>query len=116
MPSSEECLELCLGQLLLSDEISYRKMMGEYLIYFRGKVIGGIYDNRLLVKITKTSALMLPDGAKQQPYGGAKEMLLVDSSKDKVFLYKLFKSIYLDLPAAKAKTKPKTKHLQSKKK
>ena len=107
---------MCLGQLLLSDEISYRKMMGEYLIYFRGKVIGSIYDNRLLVKITKTSALMLADAERQQPYCGAKEMLLVGNAEDKTFLYKLFKSIYLDLPDAKAKTKPKTKHLQSKKK
>lgn len=103
MPSSEECLKNILEQVSLTDEISYRKMMGEYLIYFRGKVIGGIYDNRLLVKITKTSALMLPETAMQQPYGGAKEMLLVDSSKDKTFLYKLFKSIYSELPAAKSK-------------
>ena len=101
MPSTKEYLNFILEQLPKSDEISYRMMMGEYLIYFRGKVIGGIYDNRFLVKITKASAKMMPNTIKELPCTGAKEMLLVDNLEDKEFLYKLLKSVYEDLPIAK---------------
>lgn len=101
MSSTQEYLDFILEQLSLLKEISHRKMMGEYLIYYRGKVIGGIYDNRFLVKITKKSTKMLPNATKELPYEGAKEMLLVDNLEDKEFLYKLIKSIYEDLPAPK---------------
>lgn len=76
-------------------------MMSEYVIYYRGKVIGGIYDNRFLVKITKASAKMMPNATKELPYTGAKEMLLVDNLEDKDFLCKLVKSVYEDLPTPK---------------
>ena len=101
MPSSEEYLNFILEQLSLLENISYRMMMGEYIIYYRGKVIGGIYDNRFLVKITKSSSVLLPNASKELPYEGAKEMLLVDNLEDKDFLCKLIKCIYLDLPAKK---------------
>ena len=50
MPSSKEYLNFILEQLLELDDVTYRAMMGEYIIYFRGKIIGGIYDDRFLVK------------------------------------------------------------------
>ena len=73
-------------------------MMGEYILYYQGKVFGGIYDNRFLVKITKSSAALLPSASKELPYEGAKEMLLVDELEDKELLAKLIKSIYEELP------------------
>ena len=101
MPSTKDYLDFILEQLSTLKDISYRMMMGEYIIYYRGKVIGGIYDNRFLVKITKSSSVLLPNASKELPYEGAKEMLLVDNLEDKDFLCKLIKCIYLDLPAKK---------------
>ena len=73
-------------------------MMGEYILYYQGKVFGGIYDNRFLVKITKSSTALLPNASKELPYPGTKEMLLVDELEDKELLAKLIKSIYEELP------------------
>ena len=73
-------------------------MMGEYILYYKGKVFGGIYDNRFLVKITKSSAALLPNASKELPYEGAKEMLSVDELEDKEFLAKLITSMYEELP------------------
>ena len=98
MPSSKDYLDFILEQLSALGDISYRMMMGEYILYYRGKVFGGIYDNRFLVKITKSSAAMLPTASKELPYPGAKEMLLVDELEDKDFLAKLITSMYEELP------------------
>lgn len=105
MASTAEYLNFILEQLSKLNGISYRMMMGEYIIYYGDKVIGGIYDNRFLVKITKTSAEMMPNAMKELPYEGAKEMLLVDNLEDKDFLCKLIKSVYEDLPAPKSRKK-----------
>ena len=75
--------------------------MGEYILYYKGKVFGGIYDNRFLVKITKSSAALLPNASKEFPYKGAKEMLLVDEVENKNFLRELVTSMYAELPAKK---------------
>ena len=64
-------------------------MMGEYIIYYRGRIVGGIYDDRFLVKPTKSAAAMMPDAERELPYEGAKEMLLVDNVDDREFLQKL---------------------------
>ena len=112
MPSTEEYLTFILEQLTPLKEISYRMMMGEYIIYYRGKIIGGIYDNRFLVKITKASSLLLPHATKELPYLGAKEMLLVDELENKDFLCKLIKSMYKELSMPKA---VKSKSYQRKK-
>ena len=98
MASTQEYLNFILEQLSKLSEISYRMMMGEYILYYRGKVFGGIYDNRFLVKITKSSSALLPNASKEQPYEGAKEMLLVDEVEDKDFLAKLIKSMSEELP------------------
>lgn len=103
MASSKEYLEFVLEQLSLLDEITYRAMMGEYIIYYRGKVIGGIYDDRFLVKQTKSAVKWMPDAELELPYEGAKEMLLVDEIENKEFLRELFDAMYPELPAPKKK-------------
>ena len=77
--------------------------MGEYIIYFRGKIVGGIYDDRFLVKNVKTAREMMPDADLELPYEGAKEMLLVDDVDNKEFLKELFEAMYDELPAPKKK-------------
>ena len=103
MASSKEYLEFILEQLSECDGISYRAMMGEYIIYCRGKVIGGIYDNRLLFKITESSKAMMPEATEETPYEGAKSMLLADNLEDKEFLNNLTEKLYADLPEPKKK-------------
>ncbi len=105
MASSKEYLEYILEQLSEPDDISYRAMMGEYIIYYRGKVVGGIYDDRFLVKPVKSAAAMMPDAARELPYEGAKEMLLVDDVENKDFLMKLLEAMFEELPAPKKKRK-----------
>ena len=103
MASSKEYLEYILEQLSASDEISYRAMMGEYIIYYRGRVVGGIYDDRFLVKQTKSANAMMPDADRELPYEGAKEMLLVDDVENREFLRELLEAMYPELPAPKKK-------------
>ena len=78
MASDREYLDFILEQLSGLDGITYKQMMGEYILYYHGKIIGGIYDNRFLVKPTKSAAERMPDADRELPYEGAKEMLLVD--------------------------------------
>jgi TfoX/Sxy family transcriptional regulator of competence genes len=107
MASTKEYLEFVLDQLSGLDDITYRAMMGEYIIYYRGKVAGGIYDDRFLVKPTKSAEKMMPDAARELPYEGAKEMLLVDDIDNKEFLTELLNAMYDDLPAPNKKVKDK---------
>jgi TfoX/Sxy family transcriptional regulator of competence genes len=88
MSSSKEYLSYILEQLSLLENISYRTMMGEYILYYCGKVIGGIYDNRFLVKPVKTAKMLMPDAVMELPYDGAKGMLLVTNVEDREFLKK----------------------------
>ncbi len=103
MASTKNYLDFILEQLSDLDEISYRAMMGEYIIYYRGKIIGGIYDDRFLVKPVKSAILLMPDALFEVPYDGAKEMILVDNIDDKEFLAKLLNAMYDELPAPKKK-------------
>lgn len=103
MASSKEYLNFVMGQLSELEEITYRKMMGEYIIYFHGKIVGGIYDDRLLVKPVKSAVNFMPNVVYEIPYEGAKEMLLVDEVDDKSFLTGLFNTMYDELPAPKKK-------------
>ena len=97
MASSKEFLRFILDQLSDLDDISYRPMMGEYIIYYRGKIVGGIYDDRLLVKKTKSALELMPAAVCDFPYEGAKEMLLVDEIDNKKLLTKLFETMYKEL-------------------
>lgn len=105
MASTKEYLEYILEQLSDLEDISYRAMMGEYILYYRGKIIGGIYDDRFLVKPVKAAQSMMPDADWELPYDGAKEMLLVDDVENKVFLKELIEEMFEELPAAKKKRK-----------
>ena len=101
MASSKEYLDFILEQLSMLDKISFKAMMGEYIIYYKGKIIGGIYDDRFLVKNVKAAQEKMPDAPLELPYEGAKEMLLVDNVDDKEFLRDLLEAMYDELPAPK---------------
>lgn len=103
MSSSKQYLEFVLEQLSNLKDISYRAMMGEYIIYYQDKIVGGIYDDRFLVKPTKSAIAMMPNATMELPYEGAKKMLLVDEVDNKEFLTKLFNAMYVELPAPKRK-------------
>ena len=103
MASSKEYLEFVLEQLSLLDDITYKAMMGEFIIYYKGKIVGGIYDDRFLVKPVKSALAMMPDADLELPYEGAKEMLLVDDIDNREFLRELFEAMYDELPAPKKK-------------
>ena len=105
MASSKEYLELILEQVSELDNISYKSMMGEFIIYYDGKIIGGIYDDRLLVKPVQAAINYMPNAEYELPYDGAKEMLLVDNVDNKKYLTGLFKAMYEELPAPKPKKK-----------
>ena len=103
MSATKEYLNFILDQLSNLNDITYKAMMGEFLIYYRGKLVGGIYDDRLLVKPVKSAIEYMPQAEYSLPYEGAKEMLLVDNVDDKVYLEKLFEAMYDDLPMPKTK-------------
>ncbi|MBR4838849.1 MAG: TfoX/Sxy family protein [Paludibacteraceae bacterium] len=105
MASKKDFLDFILDQLSDLEEVTYRYMMGEYILYYRGKIIGGIYDNRFLVKPTKSALELMPDTTRELPYEGAKEMLLVDNVENSEFLCDLLKALYNDLPEPKPKKK-----------
>ena len=93
MASSKEYLAFILDQLSDLDGVTYRAMMGEFILYFRGMVVGGVYDDRLLVKPTRSARALLPDAPRELPYPGAKEMLLVEDVENKGFLQCLLEAV-----------------------
>ena len=105
MASTKEYIDFVLEQLSGLDEISSRAMMGEFILYYRGKVFGGIYDDRLLVKPVPMALRLMPDAEMELPYDGAKEMILVDNVDDRQFLYELVESMWEELPKKEKKCK-----------
>lgn len=103
MASSREYLEFILGQLSGLEEITHRAMMGEYILYYRGRVIGGIYDDRLLVKPVPAAVSRMPEALRELPYEGARSMLLVGNVDDREFLTELIGAMYEELPAPNPK-------------
>ena len=101
MASSREYTDYILEQLSPADGISLRAMMGEYILYCQGKIVGGIYDDRLLVKPTASAVRLMPGALPETPYPGAKPMLLVDNVDDREFLRELVAAIADDMPAPK---------------
>lgn len=101
MASGKTYLEYVLEQLSELDGVSYRAMMGEYVLYYRGKVFGGVYDDRFLVKATDAARSMMPDAQMELPYEGAKEMIMVDRIENRGFLADLVEAMYPELPAQK---------------
>ena len=103
MASSKEYLDVILEQLSELNGITYRAMMGEFILYYRGKIVGGIYDNRLLVKPVKATLRYMPTARYETPYEGAKEMVLVEEIDNREFLTGLFNAMYEELPEPKPK-------------
>ena len=103
MASTKEYLDFVLEQLSELDEISCRAMMDEYILYYRGRIFGGIYDDRLLVKPVPTAVKLMPDAMMELPYDGAKEMILVDDIDNREFLCELIESMWEELPEKKKK-------------
>jgi len=103
MASSKEYLDFVLEQLSGLEDITYQAMMGEYILYYCGKIDGGLYDDRFLVKDVKAARDLMPDADLELPYEGAKEMLLVDNVENREFLEELLESMYPELPAPKKK-------------
>lgn len=105
MSSSKVFLDFIMEQLSELDNLTYRAMMGEYIIYYRGKIIGGIYDNCFLLKPVKSALSRIPNVIMKVPYGGAKEMILLENLDDKYFIYELVKAMYDELPTCVTKRK-----------
>ena len=103
MASSKEYLEFILEQLSDLEDVSFRAMMGEYVIYCRGKVIGGVYDDRFLVKPVKSAVALMPNAGRELPYEGAKELLVVDNVDNRAFLAELFTAVCNELPEKRKK-------------
>ena len=101
MASSKEYLDFIMDQLSDLEDVKVRAMMGEYIIYYRGKIVGGIYDDRFLVKPVPAAVELMPEAQRELPYEGAKEMLLVDEVDNREFLCNLLRAMYDELPAPK---------------
>lgn len=101
MASSKEYIDFVFEQLSELEDISYKQMMGEYILYYKGKIFGGIYDDRFLVKPTKSALRLMPEASKELPYDGAKEMLLISDIEDRIFLKTLICQIFDELPERK---------------
>ncbi|MCR4708243.1 MAG: TfoX/Sxy family protein [Clostridiales bacterium] len=105
MASSKGYLEFILDQLSALEDVSFRPMMGEYILYYRSRIVGGIYDDRFLVKPTKAALTMMPEAEREIPYEGTKEMLLVDNVDSREFLTELLTAMYEELPPPKQRKK-----------
>ena len=97
MPSTQDYCNFVLDQLSLLSDITTRKMMGEYILYYKGKIFGGIYDNRFLVKPVEAAKKLIPDAPLEIPYPGGKKMLLVEDIDNREFLKTLVESMLSDL-------------------
>ena len=109
MASSKEYLDFILGQLSGLPDVRCKAMMGEYILYYRGKIIGGIYDDRFLVKPVEAARVLMPEAVLERPYEGAREMLLVDEVDDREFLEQLLEAMYDELPD---KAAPKSRRIK----
>ncbi len=107
MASSKSYLDFIQDQLSDLDGVTWRAMMGEYILYYRGKIVGGIYDDRLLVKPTASARRLMPDAPHERPYEGAKDMLLVDNIDSREFLKELLDAVFDELPEPKLRKKPR---------
>jgi len=101
MATGKDYLAFILDQLSGVEGITYRAMMGEFILYHHGKIAAYLCDERLLVKILPSTQALLPDAPKEPPYPGAKDMLLVENVDDRVFLQTLFDTMYPELPQPK---------------
>lgn len=101
MASSKEFLDFVLEQLSGLSGITYRAMMGEYIIYYRGKIVGGIYDNRLLIKPTVVAQQIIPNATMEAPYPGGKPMIMIRDIENSELLEQLFNAMYDEMASGK---------------
>lgn len=101
MASHEQYLQYILDQLSLLQDITYRKMMGEYLIYYQDKLIGGIYDDCFLLKPVPILLSFIKKPLYKKPYPHAKKMIWLKELDDKEFLAVLIRDMYESLPVKK---------------
>lgn len=105
MASSKDYLNYILDEISELSDITYRQMMGEYIIYYKGKIAAYVCDDRLLVKDVPSALKYLKTIVYEKPYEGAKDMLLVEDIDDRKYLTGLFEAIYDELPAPKKRKK-----------
>lgn len=105
MASSKDFLSFVLEQLSELEDIDCRAMMGEYIIYYKGRIVGGVYDDRLLVKPVSSAIAYMPEAVYELPYDGGSRMLLVTELDDKEYLTGLFNAMYDELPERKSRRK-----------
>ena len=105
MATTKEYLQYILDQLSELEDITYRAMMGEYILYYRGKIAAYLCDDRLLVKPVAAAKKLLPEAPMEPPYEGAKEMILVEDVDNAAFLCEMFRAVYDELPEPKKKRK-----------
>ena len=103
MATDKEYLNFILDQLSEIDGITYKQMMGEYIIYYHGKIAAYLCDDRLLVKPVPSAVKLMPDTKMEPPYDGVKKMILVENVDDRNFLTMLFESMYDELPEPRKK-------------
>ena len=110
MASTKAYLDFILDQFAAAglEGVAVRPMMGEYLLGFRGRIFGGIYDDRFLVRPVKSAQAMMPDAPRELPYDGAKEMLLVENADDPAFIKELIEAMWPELPDPAPRKKRKT--------
>ena len=101
MSSTKAYLDFVMDQLSDLDDVSYRAMMGEYVIYYRGKVVAGVYDDRLLVKPTNTAQKIIPNAPMEIPYPGGKPMIMIEDVENRELLRNLFNAVYTEIPNPK---------------
>ena len=105
LSTSRQYFDFIAEQLSALDGVSYRQMMGEYIIYYKGRIIGGLYDDRMFIKPVRAAAELMPDASEQAPYDHAKPMLVCDRVDDREFLAELLEAVYPQLPESSKKTK-----------
>ncbi len=103
MATKKEYLNFILDQLSGLSDITYRMMMGEYIIYYRGKITAYVCDDRFLVKPVDSAKRMLKEAPLEPPYEGAKDMVLVEDVDNRAFMEQLFEAMYEELPEPKQK-------------
>lgn len=104
MATTKDFHDYVMEQLSRVGEVSSRKMMGEYCVYYRGKLVADLCDNQLLLKSTPSVLRLLPDAPRAYPYEGSKALMTVVEDVENVLqLQQVFAAMYDELPEAKKK-------------
>ena len=105
MASSLEFMEYVFDQIKGIGEITYKKMFGEYCVYYKDKIVGLVCDDQFLIKKTTAGKEILPNSEEIPPYEGSKPCILIENLEDKKLLKELILKTYQELPEPKPKKK-----------